>query len=64
MYGPDESIPPAFATSANFPAPFPVDPGKEPNDLFKSFPNLSVKESPIIPSESTNTSNAPESNDP
>ena len=64
MYGPDESIPPAFATSANLPAPFPVDPGKEPKDLFKSLPNLSVNESPIIPSESTNLSKAPESKEP
>ena len=32
--------------------------------MLRSFPNLSVKESPIIPSDKTNTSNAPESNEP
>jgi len=35
VYGPDGSIPAAPATFANIPAPLPVDPGKEPKDLFK-----------------------------
>ena len=61
MYGPEESIPPAFATSANTPAPFPVEPGIEPKDLLKSFPNASTKDCPIIPSDKMNLSNAPES---
>ena len=42
MYGPEESIPAAFATPANTPAPLAVEPGKEPNDLFRSFPKASV----------------------
>ncbi len=62
MYGPEESIPPAFATSANTPAPFPVDPGIVPKDLFKPFPNASTSDCPIIPSDKTKVSKAPESN--
>ena len=48
-YGPDESIPAAPATSLNIVDPLPIEPGREPKDLFKSLPNLSVNESPIIP---------------
>jgi len=64
VYGPEESIPAAAATFVNTPAPLPVEPGKEPNDLFKLLPKASVSESPIIPSDNINVSKAPESKDP
>ena len=57
-------MPADLATLANTPAPFPVDPGIDPNDLFKALPKESVRESPIIPSDKINLSNAPESKDP
>ena len=34
----------AFATSANTPAPLPVEPGRDPNDLLKSLPNASTND--------------------
>ena len=61
---PEESIPPFLATLVKTPAPLPVEPGKEPNDLFKLLPKVSVRESPIIPSDNINVSKAPESKDP
>ena len=62
--GPDGSIPAALATFPNTPAPLPKEPGKEPKDLFKLLPKVSVSESPIIPSDNINLSKAPESKDP
>ena len=44
VYGPELSIPAAFATPAKTPAPFPVDPGIEPKDFLKSFPNASTND--------------------
>ena len=51
-------------TFANTGAALPVEPGKEPKDLFKLLPKVSVRESPIIPSDNINVSKAPESKDP
>ena len=39
-----ESIPAAFATSANTPAPFPVEPGIVPKDFFKPLGNASTSD--------------------
>jgi len=42
VYGPEGSIPAASATVAKILEPLPVDPGKEPNDLFRLLPKASI----------------------